>query len=206
MDQDQPQVMPSGVYSGGRTSPSELTFGSLSHSFKFMSRSIHHALFPILLSLLLLAGCRIMGSESRMLLHGQPSAEALASQVLQALAGKNKEHLRNLAVTKEEFRTRLWPELPASSIPNLTCDWVWDTFQPSSVAGFAQILAAHGGKRYDFVRVRYAKGTTSYASLKVHEDARVIVRDDGGQEKELKLFGSILEMDGQFKLCSFIVD
>ncbi|MBI3950750.1 MAG: hypothetical protein HY314_09885 [Acidobacteria bacterium] len=54
--------------------------------------------------------------------------------------------------------------------------------------------------------MRFAKGITEYQSLKVHEDVRVVVTDSSRQEKELKLFGSILDYDGQFKLFSYIID
>jgi len=142
----------------------------------------------------------------RLLANAQPSAEALAQKVLESLAYKDDQSLKDLVVTKEEFCSYVWPELPSSTIPNLTCDWVWDSFAPSDVAGRQQTLANHGGKHYSLIGIRFARGTTAYKGFKVHEDTRVVVRDTSGQERELKLFGSILELDGQFKLLSFIVD
>jgi hypothetical protein len=139
-------------------------------------------------------------------MHAEPSAEAVANRVLEALAKKDEESLKNLVVTKDEFCTQVWPELPSSKINNLTCDWVWGAFGPSSLIGMHDILAQQGGQHYSLVRLRYAKGTTEYKGFKVHEDARVVVKDSAGQEKELKLFGSILEYDGQFKLFSYITD
>ena len=164
-------------------------------------------LLPLCLSLLLSVGCRAVGSTPRPLLYAQPSAEALAQTVLEALAKRDDQTLKNLVLTKDEFCNYVWPELPSSKINNLTCDWVWRSFKPNDISGRKQILSVYGGKPYNLIRLRYAKGTTEYKSFKVHEDARVVVQDSGGgKEQELKLFGSILEYDGQFKLFSYIID
>ena len=48
-----------------------------------------------------------------------------------------------------------------------------------------------------------AKGTDSY---KVHKEAHLVVKDEKGEQQEVRLFGSVLEMGGQFKLFSFVVD
>jgi hypothetical protein len=168
-------------------------------------KQVLRALLPLSLSLLLSVGCRVAGSHL-MLIHAQPSAEALAQKVLEALARQDDRSLKDLVVTKDEFCNVVWPELPSSETPNLTCDWVWTSFGPSDVAGRRQTLAVHGGKRYSFVGLRFAKTATEHRTFKVHEDGRVIVKNDSGAETELKLFGSILELNGQFKLLSFIVD
>lgn len=125
---------------------------------------------------------------------------------MQALAERDEQTLEPLEVTREEFCTIVWPELPSSRIENLTCDWVWESFEPSDLAGRRRILARHGGKTYSLVRLRFAGGTTEYRTYTVHRDVRVIVVDEAGETKELKLFGSILERDGQFELMSFITD
>lgn len=162
-------------------------------------------LLPLCLGLLFSAGCDILEREPRILSHAQPSAEALAEQVLEGLARQDQQSLRELVLTKEEFCTYVWPELPSSKVKNMTCDWVWNLFEPIDTAGLQQTLARYGGEKYALVRVRFAKGTTEYDTFKVHNNTRMVVKDRAGQEKEIKL-GSMLEMDGQFKLFSFIVD
>jgi hypothetical protein len=163
-------------------------------------------LFPICLSLLLSIGCRVAGGDSPPLQYAQPSAEVLAGKVLEALAQRDDQGLKDLVITKEEFCRYVWPELPSSKTPNLTCDWVWNAFEPGDIAGRRQIMARHGGKQCSLIRLRSARGITEYKSFRVHEDVRVTVRDSAGKEEELKLFGSILEYGGQFKLFSYIVD
>lgn len=161
----------------------------------------------VLLSLLLSVSCgHVAGHKPLPLLHAQPSAEVLAQQILLGIANRDEQALRQLALTKDEFCQAVWPELPSAQTPNMTCEWAWNAFLPSDVAGLRQILLEHGGKSYNLVRLRFAKGTTTYKSFKVHEDTRMIVVDDGGKEQELKLCGSILEYQGQYKLFSFIID
>ena len=95
--------------------------------------------------------------------------------------------------------------MPASKEPNITCDWVWSNFTPKNYSRLGRTLAAYGGQQYTLVRLRFAKGTKDYNTFKVHDDTRIVVKDSAGQEQELKLFGSILESDGQFKIMSYIV-
>lgn len=164
------------------------------------------ALFPLCLSLALSVGCPIGGGDAPVLRHAQPSAEALAERVLQALAQRDEMGLKDLVLTKDEFCTYVWPELPSSRIKNLTCEWVWDSYGPSDAAGLRRILSQHGGNSYRLERVYVVGGTTEYKSFRVHEDVRVVVVDGTGQDKELRLFGSLLDYGGQFKLFSFIID
>ena len=107
----------------------------------------------LFLGLPVFVGCRIMGREPRVLPHAAPSAEALIEEVLQALAENDRERLKSLALTKDEFCTILWPELPSSKTPNLTCDWVWDSFRPSSLDGLGRSSPAFGGGK-PFLTVR----------------------------------------------------
>ncbi len=99
--------------------------------------------------------------------------------------------MRELRITKTEFCQDAWPELPSSRVPNVTCDWVW---------------SQHAGKSYELVSVRFLKGVERYPSYKVLKETQLVVKDEGGRQQEVRLFGSMLEMNGQFKLFSFVMD
>ncbi len=114
--------------------------------------------------------------------------------------------MKRLRVTKEEFCQYVWPDLPASRLPNVTCDFAWQQATLTSLGGLSKTLPKHKGKRYKLVSLRFEKGTDSYPNYKVHKDTRLTVKDETGVEQEIKLFGSMLEMDGQFKLFSFVID
>ena len=142
----------------------------------------------------------------RPLINAQPSASALAKRFLQVLASGDVRTMRSLRLTKQEFCRYVFPELPSSKIPNITCDFVWHQATLRSISGMTEMLPRHKGKRYQFVSLRFAKGADQYPTYKVHKETHLIVKDESGEEKEVRLFGSILEMDGQFKLFSFVVD
>lgn len=142
----------------------------------------------------------------RRLANAAGSPDAVAKHFLNALAGGDEAAMRSLRLTKQEFCDYVWPELPASKVPNLDCDFAWRQATLNSEAGLYESLPVHKGKKYQLVSVRFEKGTETYQTYKVHRDARLRIRDEEGVEREIKLFGSMLELGGKFKLFSFAVD
>ena len=140
------------------------------------------------------------------LAHVEPSADALARSLLDALARRDEGALRGLALDEREFRAHVWPSLPAA-LPerNLPFSYVWGDLRQKSDTSLRGILAEHGGRRYDLVRVRFGGRTTEYAGFRVHRDTILVVRQ-GGEDVELRLCGSLLEKDGGWKVFSYLVD
>ncbi len=54
--------------------------------------------------------------------------------------------------------------------------------------------------------MRAAGETTQYSSFLVRRQTELTVREEGGDTRQLRLFGSLLEKDGVFKVFSFVVD
>jgi len=142
----------------------------------------------------------------RTLANAQVSAEALSRNFLKALASKDMESIKALRLTKDEFCQYVFPELPSSKMPNVTCDFVWQQATLKSLSGLSEMYPEHQGKKYQFVALRFEKGTDSYPTYKVHKETHLMVKDETGKQQELRLFGSILEMDGRYKLISFVID
>ena len=142
----------------------------------------------------------------RSLLNAASSPEALARNFLTALNRNDKAAIQALRITKKEFCEYVWPELPSSRLPNVTCDWAWEQATLNSLSGLSEVLPAHGKKRYEAVSIRFAKGTDRYQTYKVHKEPWLTIRDGAGKQQELRLFGSLLEMDGQYKFFSFVID
>jgi hypothetical protein len=142
----------------------------------------------------------------RYLAHAAESPEALARNFLAALAVTDIPALKRTRITKDEFTWYVWPELPASRLPNVTSDFAWSQATLNSLSGLAGLLNQYSGRRFELVGIRFAGGTKDLPSYRVHYDSRVRVRDESGDEYELKLFGSMLEMDGRFKLFSHVID
>jgi hypothetical protein len=127
--------------------------------------------------------------------------------VLGAVERRDATELRGLALSEEEFRERVWPELPAARPErNLPFSYVWGDLRQKSDASLDRTLARHGGRRYVFVSVRSAGETTNYPSYTVSRDTILRVRDETGGEMDLRLFGSTIQKDGAWKVFSYVVD
>ncbi|MCS6818032.1 MAG: hypothetical protein N0A16_07690 [Blastocatellia bacterium] len=136
-------------------------------------------------------------SESR------PGVRALAEEVLRALHRQDRAALERLLLTKEGFCNELWPALPPT--PNLSCEWVWSAYAPQNAEGLYRILQEHGGRAYTLLRVEPQR-IVAYGDVRVYERVRLVVMDETGRERAVRLFGSICEIRGTFRLCSFILD
>jgi hypothetical protein len=136
-----------------------------------------------------------------------PSPEALATAVLNAVERRDTTSLRGLALSEEEFREHVWPELPASRPErNLPFSYVWGDLRQKSDASLERTLARHGGRRYALVSLRAAGETTRYPSYTVSRDTVLRVRDETGVEQEMRIFGSVIQKESAWKVFSWVVD
>lgn len=139
--------------------------------------------------------------------HARPSADVLVEDVLTALERRDAARLRQLALSEAEFRVAIWPELPAARPErNLTADYVWREQRIKSEAGLQSVLAEHGGKTLELVRLEFRGETTQHRTFLVRREPAVVVRGADVEEQTLRLFGSIVERDGGFKIFSYSVD
>jgi hypothetical protein len=127
--------------------------------------------------------------------------------VLSAVEQRDTIALRGLALSEEEFREHVWPELPAARPErNLPFSYVWGDLRQKSDASLGQTLARHGGRRYALVSVRNTGETTRYPSYSVSRETVLTVRDETGAAMELRLFGSTIQKEGGWKVFSYVVD
>ena len=155
---------------------------------------------------LLFPGCATAPAP-KPLSHAFESPEALARVVLDALAARDQATLGALPLSATEFRQIVWPELPSSRPEvNLPVEYAWGDLSTKSRGHLGATLDEWGGRRLALVRLEFRGDTTAYKTFSVHRDAQLTVRTDTGEERRIRLFGSILERDGQFKLFSYVVD
>jgi hypothetical protein len=152
------------------------------------------------------AGAATPAASAGKLSDASPSVEALARRVVSAVAAGDRKALALARVTEKEFRELVWPELPASKVPNVTADFAWSQASLHNHAGFERVLENHRGRIYEVVAIRFLGGVTSYKSFKVHNKSVLTVRDETGAVRDVRLFGSVLELDGQYKLFSYVAD
>lgn len=135
------------------------------------------------------------------------SSEDLARAFLKALEENDVDRLKAFALTKEEFRHYVWPQLPASRPENgVPFDYGWADLHQKSDNSLRRTWSSYHGKHLELLSIRFDDGTTDYGAYEVHRDARVKVRDERGRERWLDLFGSVMERQGKFKLFSYVTD
>jgi hypothetical protein len=157
----------------------------------------------LLTAVLGLAGCR---SEPP-LANTAASARAVVEGVLDAIARRDRTALDGAAITESEFRDHVWPSLPAARPErNLPLSYVWGDLHQKSVASLSQVLAMHGGQRYELVDLRFAGQPTAYDGFVVHRGAVLSVRSAGGQPEEIRVCGSLIEKAGRWKVFSYVID
>jgi hypothetical protein len=159
-----------------------------------------HAVF---VCIALLSAC----GASRPLPNSHESVETLSRDVLTAIEKRDADALRLLALNKEEFEEHVWPELPAARPErNLSVNFVWGDLNQKSSVTLRDTLAAHGGKKYEFRSIRFLGETTQYDSYRVHRESELTVKDADGTERQLRVFGSVIEKSGRYKVFSYVID
>jgi hypothetical protein len=137
--------------------------------------------------------------------HASPGE--LARAVLSAFERRDLAALRALALDEREFKDHVWPELPAARPErNLPFSFVWGDLHQKSEASLGAALSGRGGQHFELVAVKFLGDTTQYETYVVHRRSSLTVKDASGAEQEVRLFGSVFEKDGRFKVFSYVVD
>lgn len=141
--------------------------------------------------------------QERQLAGAKASPEVLARHFLEVLSRGDRQEILGLALTEEEFREFVYPVLPASRPgSNLSAEFLWSQTQLRSLGGFSKTMK-HAGKPYELLEVIVREGKREYEGFSIHRGVSLRVRDETGSVSEWKLFGSIIEMNGGFKIYSF---
>jgi hypothetical protein len=176
-----------------------------------MSRVVHvlsqrraPKVLPYLITLI--AACAACGSRVT-LSHTLVSPEAVASAVLSGLQQRDLNGLNTLALTEQEFRELVWPKLPTSRPErNVPWDYVWKDLHSKSRLQLQARLDEFRDRGYQVVSIRFTGETTDYDTFRVHRASALTLRDRDGHDSTARLFGSVVEQGGRFKVFSYVVD
>jgi hypothetical protein len=131
----------------------------------------------------------------------------MAEAVIAAVEAGDAGELQALALTEQEFRAHVWPELPASRPErNVPFDFVWGMLRQNSQGHLQQTLSRFRGQNLTLVRVQTTGENTDYVGVTVHRDTQFVIKDESGTEQNVRLFGSTIEQNGRYKVFSFVVD
>lgn len=135
------------------------------------------------------------------------SQDDLIRAVLDGFAHRDRSGLEAIALSEAEFRDLVWPQLPAARPErNLPWEYVWKDIRQKSRSTLGQLLTVHGGRRYKVLAVQATGDTTRYHGFEVARKTELTVADQTGQQRRIRLFGSIVNARGRFKVFSYITD
>jgi hypothetical protein len=135
------------------------------------------------------------------LTHAEGSAEELVEVALTAITDDDLEALGSLIITREEYETLLWPEMPDGEYTPF--DFVWSLAETNNRKGVKQALSAFGGVPLELVSISFAEEPEVYQSFKLHPGVEVTVRrTDTGEEGLLPSFDVLVEYGGRWKLMN----
>jgi len=138
------------------------------------------------------------------LANARPSVDALCKEVLEKVALKDTKALEAMALNADEFKRYYWPysewSRPEVRMP---FEFFWGDLHQKSSFALAGVLAAYGGKKLDFIRIRFSEEPVAYQEAKVHSGALLTVRNEEGEEGEVKMFGAVFELNGTYKIFSY---
>lgn len=149
-------------------------------------------------------GRRQVAVHDRSLGEGARSAEDLALWILDALAAADREQLKALLITPEEFREILWPEFPESRpITRLEARDAWFFLERTSLAGINQALNLVGGTPLELERITYEVGFAPYTNFALYHGARIHARRPGGEPIVLDFADSFVECRGVWRVYTY---
>jgi hypothetical protein len=141
-------------------------------------------------------------APARSLVHASRSVDELMTKLLAALAARDLDALERLRVTEAEHTNLLWPEFPAKD-HNVQPALAWDMLNSRSHIGAGRAIGDWGGQELELLGVEFTRDTERYPTFVLHRGTLVHARASTGETLDLPFCGSVLELDGQWKLLSF---
>jgi hypothetical protein len=133
--------------------------------------------------------------------HASPAA--LGRAVLDALAAEDRDALRALRVTRDEWLDLFWPELPESG--NTPFDFAWQMKNDHSREAERVALSEFGGQEFEFVDMKFTEPAEVYSTFTVHMGAQLWARRvSDGQVGIIPILSVVVERQGLWKLSNLV--
>jgi predicted trehalose synthase len=154
-----------------------------------------------------LAGAAVLGPGPAPLTGTLTSPEALAAAVLDGLVRKDRPALERLALTGQEFAAHVWPALPAARPErNLTAQYVWGDLSAKSRMHLANHLSRTLPAGARITAIDFEGESSHYGRVTVRRDSVITLADAEGRSSKVRLFGSMIEHAGRYKVFSYVTD
>jgi hypothetical protein len=139
----------------------------------------------------------------RALAGGFGTREELVRGFVRALESADSASLAGMAVSRAEFAYLVYESSPQSLPPyDLSPSLMWFTLEGTSRRDIAKALQLFGRRRLGYVDHACADTVTEGAN-QVHAACTVRHLRENGDTASARLFGPIVQRDGQFKFLSY---
>jgi hypothetical protein len=136
---------------------------------------------------------------------GAESVEELARTILEALEKRDLQKLHDIRVSQAEYQHLLWPRFPQASDPRNTVPWEfhWYLLDKKSTKGARAAIADYGGRKFELLGVKNSDPVDDYGAYRLSKRIQLRVRDSRGEEEVIAFLGSIVVMNGCYKMLSY---
>jgi hypothetical protein len=129
--------------------------------------------------------------------------EAVARAFVAGLVANDARFVARTLLTRAEFAWLYYPDNPISRPPyELPAGIAWFELEGNSLAGLRHALATYGGRRIFFRRIDCRAEPVIQGSNRLWNGCAVTVSVDGERDVPVRMFGSVLERGGRFKLVT----
>ena len=140
----------------------------------------------------------------RELAGGASSQDALVRTFLRGLSASDTAALVRLTISRAEFGWLIYPNSPLSAPPyRLAPDLAWMQHAAASGTGLTRLLERLGGSGVQLLSWECEEGPLMEGANRVWRGCAVRFERPGAEQQTLRLFSSIIERQGRFKILSY---
>ncbi|NUQ81853.1 MAG: hypothetical protein HUU10_09610 [Bacteroidetes bacterium] len=152
-----------------------------------------------------LIGCKPTGSDFVPLSAGVSSMDSVAIRFIAALNEGDTAAIGNLVISEYEHNQLLLPEFhlhyPAATPDQ--ADVIWENLSKKILKGSLYLIGNHMKRNYQFKSLTFEDPVEEFKTFRIHTNSLLTVLDSTGAERSFKLFGSVVERNGQYKILSY---
>lgn len=146
----------------------------------------------------------IGGSPATLLANGSPSRNELVRRFMSALSIRDSTDLVRMALQPREFADLVYPESPYTHPPyHQSPALLWYQIENGSSTGFTRLMRRLGGQPLRYVDSRCDAKPDRQGRNLIWTNCFVRIVGPAGDTTSRRLFGSIIERDGVFKIVSY---
>lgn len=144
------------------------------------------------------------GQQVTALAGGSRSREALVRRFMKALAADDSAELRTMELNAREFADLVYPESPYTHAPyRQSPALVWNQIQNPSASGFTRLVRRLGNQPLQYLDHSCDVKADPQGRNLIWTNCSVRLTSPNGGTTKHRLFGSIIQRDGSFKIVSY---